>query len=53
MSEDVMHQHISLYVNNYSIELGEQGKKAVMKLLEVYRKQHSETQIVRENIFVN
>jgi 1,4-dihydroxy-6-naphthoate synthase len=53
MSEDVMHQHISLYVNNYSIELGEQGKKAVMKLVEVYHKQHSEIQIMTENIFVN
>lgn len=36
ISEDVMRQHINLYVNNYSIELGENGKKAVMKLLEIY-----------------
>ena len=36
MSEDVMKQHISLYVNDYSKALGSDGKKAVMKLLEVY-----------------
>jgi 1,4-dihydroxy-6-naphthoate synthase len=37
MSEEVMRQHIDLYVNNYSIALGEDGKKAVMKIMEVYR----------------
>ncbi len=36
MSEVVMRQHIDLYVNNFSIELGKDGKKAVNKLLEVY-----------------
>jgi 1,4-dihydroxy-6-naphthoate synthase len=36
MDENVMRQHIDLYVNNYSIDLGEEGKKAVQKLLEVY-----------------
>lgn len=36
MSEDVMRQHIDLYVNNYSIGLGDDGRHAVMKLLEVY-----------------
>ena len=36
MSEDVMRRHIDLYVNNYSLDLGEDGKNAVKKLLEVY-----------------
>ncbi|MEO6000926.1 MAG: 1,4-dihydroxy-6-naphthoate synthase [Chitinophagaceae bacterium] len=36
MEEIVMRQHIDLYVNNYSIDLGEEGKAAVEKLLEVY-----------------
>lgn len=36
MSEQVMRQHIDLYVNNYSVELGNDGKAAVKKLLEVY-----------------
>jgi 1,4-dihydroxy-6-naphthoate synthase len=38
MSESVMRQHIDLYVNNYSIDLGEEGRKAVTTLLEVYQK---------------
>jgi len=29
MSEEVMYKHIELYVNKYSIELGEEGRKAV------------------------
>jgi 1,4-dihydroxy-6-naphthoate synthase len=29
MSEDVMQKHINLYVNHYSLELGEKGKKAI------------------------
>lgn len=36
MSEHVMRRHIDLYVNNFSVELGTDGKKAVDKLLEVY-----------------
>jgi len=37
MSEDVMRKHIDLYVNHYSIQLGEEGKAAVNKLLQVYQ----------------
>lgn len=29
MSEEVMYKHINLYVNNYSLDLGEIGKKAI------------------------
>jgi 1,4-dihydroxy-6-naphthoate synthase len=29
MSEDVMKKHIELYVNQYSIDLGEEGRKAI------------------------
>jgi len=36
MSEEVMRKHIDLYVNNFSIDLGIEGKKAVDKLVEVY-----------------
>lgn len=45
MSESVMRQHIDLYVNNYSIDLGEDGKKAVQKLLEVYAQLNSSVSI--------
>ena len=36
MDEHVMRQHIDLYVNNYSIDLGSEGKAAVRKLLTIY-----------------
>ncbi|MDB5149122.1 MAG: 1,4-dihydroxy-6-naphthoate synthase [Mucilaginibacter sp.] len=29
MSEEVMYKHIGLYVNQYSVELGEEGRKAI------------------------
>ena len=41
MSEDVMRKHINLYVNDFSVDLGEKGKAAVNKLLEVYSGIHS------------
>jgi 1,4-dihydroxy-6-naphthoate synthase len=53
MSEEVMRRHIDLYVNNYSIALGDDGKKAVLKLLEVYRQLHPEIKLSDENIFVS
>jgi 1,4-dihydroxy-6-naphthoate synthase len=34
MSEDVMYQHIDLYVNEYSIDLGREGRRAVEVLFE-------------------
>lgn len=36
MEEDVMRKHIDLYVNNYSLSLGDDGLAAVETLLEVY-----------------
>jgi 1,4-dihydroxy-6-naphthoate synthase len=35
MSEDVMRQHIELYVNNFSIDLGNDGKQAIEALYKV------------------
>jgi 1,4-dihydroxy-6-naphthoate synthase len=34
MSEDVMYKHIDLYVNEYSVELGPEGRRAVRLLFE-------------------
>jgi 1,4-dihydroxy-6-naphthoate synthase len=34
MSEDVMQKHIDLYVNNYSVDLGTEGKRAVKTLFD-------------------
>ncbi|TMI64799.1 MAG: 1,4-dihydroxy-6-naphthoate synthase [Bacteroidetes bacterium] len=36
MSEDVMRQHIELYVNNYSVDLGVEGKKAISVLYKTF-----------------
>lgn len=36
MDENVMRQHIELYVNNYSVDLGQQGKEAIDQLFQVY-----------------
>jgi len=37
MEESVMRQHIDLYVNNYSLGLGTEGRKAVDTLLQVFQ----------------
>ena len=37
MEEDVMRKHIDLYVNNYSLTLGEDGRAAVETLMSVYK----------------
>ena len=34
MSEEVMYKHIDLYVNHYSVDLGEDGKRAVTTLFD-------------------
>ena len=38
MDESVMRQHIELYVNNYSMDLGPKGKKAIEQFYSVYQK---------------
>jgi len=38
MSEQVMYQHIDLYVNQYSVNLGEQGRRAVQVLFDRARR---------------
>ncbi|HBT93002.1 MAG TPA: 1,4-dihydroxy-6-naphthoate synthase [Chitinophagaceae bacterium] len=36
MSEQVMRQHIDLYVNDFTIDMGDTGRKAIAKLVQVY-----------------
>jgi 1,4-dihydroxy-6-naphthoate synthase len=36
MSEEVMRQHINLYVNEYSLALGKTGREAIEKMFSVY-----------------
>jgi 1,4-dihydroxy-6-naphthoate synthase len=41
MQESVMRQHIDLYVNQFSLSLGEEGRHAVEVLLKVYNGIHT------------
>jgi 1,4-dihydroxy-6-naphthoate synthase len=52
MDEQVMRQHIDLYVNNYSIDLGDAGKEAVKKLLSVYQQINPGSSPATADLFV-
>lgn len=52
MNEEVMKQHIDLYVNNFSIGLGNAGKNAVNKLVEVYKHLHASTPPNKQTSFL-
>jgi len=52
MSEAVMRKHIDLYVNEYSINLGEEGRNAIQKLLAVYQNLHAGHKSLTDSIFV-
>lgn len=43
MSEEVMRRHIDLYVNNYSLGLGEEGKLAIKTLFDVFNSMNERT----------
>jgi len=53
MSEDVMRKHIALYVNNYSLDLGETGSAAVQYMLNVYQKNHDTAPILVNEILLD
>lgn len=53
MSEQVMRQHINLYVNQYSLQLGEDGKSAVNTMLRVYQELHGSSPVNSSKIFVS
>lgn len=52
MSEEVMRKHVDLYVNNFSIDLGNDGKNAINKLLEVYKNINPKNEFSLESIFI-
>jgi len=51
LSEEVMRQHINLYVNNYSIELGKEGRMAVNKIIEIYEQLQRGIHASDKNVF--
>lgn len=53
MDAKVMKQHIDLYVNDYSLWLGEDGKNAVMKLCEVFNRLHPAQAVVPADLFIS
>lgn len=52
MSEAVMRNHIDLYVNHHSIDLGTEGRNAIFKLLEVYGTINGKD-VAKKDIFSN
>ena len=52
MSENVMRQHIDLYVNNYSIDLGSIGKQAIRELNNVYNSINNRSSIGTQDLFL-
>lgn len=52
MSEDVMRQHIDLYVNNYSLDLGEEGKLAIENLYQVFQEINNLEADEEESLFL-
>jgi len=52
MEESVMRQHIDLYVNEYSLALGSEGRAAVWKLLEIGSSLHPEPVAGTFEVFV-
>ena len=53
MNEQVMQQHIDLYVNDFSLGLGNEGKQAVHKLLDVYGNIHPGTLTSSKDVFLS
>jgi len=52
MSEEVMRQHIELYVNNYSLDLGADGKNAIETLYGVFRNMNPEEHPIEESLLL-
>ena len=51
MSESVMRDHIQLYVNDFSRDLGEEGKKSVKKFLQIHSSIHK-LPLTGDDIFI-
>jgi 1,4-dihydroxy-6-naphthoate synthase len=52
MSEEVMYKHIDLYVNQYSLDLGEEGKKAIKLLFDTAKEKNIIPEI-KDNLFIS
>jgi 1,4-dihydroxy-6-naphthoate synthase len=52
MSENVMRQHIDLYVNNFSLDLGQEGKSAIETLYDVFLSSNSDARKFSGDLFL-
>jgi 1,4-dihydroxy-6-naphthoate synthase len=55
MEVEVMKKHIDLYVNNYSINLGKDGRDAVLKFIEIYDQNRGGRQgksLLKKDLFI-
>jgi len=52
LSEEVMRQHIDLYVNSYSLALGEEGRSAIKILYDWYNKVNNKNDQVEKSLFL-
>jgi len=51
LDEEIINKHVELYVNNFSIDIGNEGKKAVEKLMEEYAR-FTAFNLNQSNIFI-
>lgn len=52
MSEDVMRQHINLYVNDFSLDLGSTGQMAIEDLYDVFLEMHDKEASDEDELFL-
>ena len=52
MSEQVMRKHIDLYVNDYSLHLGEEGKTAILQLLNISKTISNKNITIPDRVFL-
>jgi len=53
MSEEVMRQHIDLYVNNYSLDLGNDGRHAIIELQKVFAGRQTSNTVSSSQLFLS
>lgn len=52
MNEQVMRQHIGLYVNNYSLSLGKEGRNAIQTLYKVFLASNNKKEVSSQPLFL-
>jgi 1,4-dihydroxy-6-naphthoate synthase len=53
MSQKVMRSHIELYVTNFSMDMGQEGKEAIERMLKVLTVSQHPEQVIPKNLFLS